>query len=97
MSEGRFLGWLREHRTGRERRCDECGSTWPIGKPEKPCHFEGSELTPHGQSAARLMADQIEHATEEDAGAREALGHCPRCGSSRYREYRVGHDPAGSH
>jgi hypothetical protein len=90
-----LLGWLKEHRAGRERRCDECGSTWPVGKPEKPGHFEGFELTPHGHSAAPVMAEQIEHAAEDDAAVRDALGHCPHCGCAHFAEYRVGHEPAG--
>jgi hypothetical protein len=95
VGEDGFLRRLKDRRAGRERRCDECGDTWAIGRPPKPRHFEGSELTAHGQSAASLVGDLREHAPDEDVAVPEALGHCPQCGSGHFTEYRAGHDPAG--
>jgi len=53
---------------------------------------EGIELTPHLQSAAHLMGEQAAAAGAADAEVREALSHCPQCGSGHFTEYRA--DPA---
>jgi hypothetical protein len=49
----------------------------------------GLELTPHLQSAARLVAEQVVSGAEGDAEVREALSHCPQCGSGHFTEYRM--------
>lgn len=53
---------------------------------------EGIELTPHLQSAAHLVGEQIVAAGAGDAEVTEALSHCPQCGSGRFTEYRA--DPS---
>ena len=50
---------------------------------------EGIELTPHLQSAAHLIGEQIMTGAEEDAEVRSALSHCPQCGSGHFTEYRA--------
>lgn len=73
------------------RRCDECGYSWPMPErePERGRRTGGIELTPHLQSAAHLIGEQIMNGAEQDAQVREALGHCPQCGSGRFTEYRA--------
>jgi len=48
---------------------------------------EGIELTPHLQSAAHLLGEQMVSGAEGDAEVREALSHCPQCGSGHFTEY----------
>ena len=50
---------------------------------------EGIELTPHLQSAAHLIGEQIMSGAEAYAEVREALSHCPQCGSGHFTEYRA--------
>ena len=50
---------------------------------------EGIELTPHLQSAAHLMGEQAVADAVSDAQVREALSHCPQCGSGHFTEYRA--------
>jgi uncharacterized Zn finger protein len=88
VGAGKIRLWLTGHHAWRERRCDECGQTWTIGKPEKPSHFEGIELTPHLQSAA-LIGEQIAASEQEHAEVREALARCPECGSEHFTESRI--------
>lgn len=60
--------------------------------PHKEPHAhlsEGIELTPHFQSAAHLVGEQILSGAEGDAEVREALSHCPQCGSGHYTEFRA--------
>jgi hypothetical protein len=52
----------------------------------------GIELTPHLQSAAHLVGEQIVSGAEGDAAFRAALRHCPQCGSGHFTEYRAGQD-----
>jgi hypothetical protein len=60
----------------------------PRKKPR--AHFsEGIELTPHLQSAAHLVGEQIMSGAEGDAEVREALSHCPQCGSGHFTDYRA--------
>ena len=49
----------------------------------------GIELTPHLQSAAHLMSEQVMSSAEDDIEVREALSHCPQCGSGYFTEYRA--------
>jgi hypothetical protein len=51
---------------------------------------DGIELTPHLQAAAHLMGEQALAAGSADAEVREALSHCPQCGSGHFTEYRGG-------
>jgi hypothetical protein len=61
---------------------------------EPRAHFSGGiELTPHLQSAAHLVGEQIMSGAEEDAEFREALSHCPQCGSGHFTEYRAEENP----
>jgi hypothetical protein len=56
---------------------------------ERAGHANGGiELTPHLQSAAHLMGEQALAAGSADAEVREALSHCPQCGSGHFTEYR---------
>jgi hypothetical protein len=50
--------------------------------------IDGIELTPHLQSAAGLIGHQIVSEADDDAEVREALSHCPQCGSATFTEYR---------
>jgi hypothetical protein len=49
---------------------------------------EGIELTPHLQSAAHLIGEQVASAAAGDVEVREAFSHCAQCGSGHYTEYR---------
>ena len=49
----------------------------------------GIELTPHLQSAAHLMSEQVMSSAEDDIEVREALSHCPQRGSGHFTEYRA--------
>jgi hypothetical protein len=73
------------------RRCEECGYSWPMPERERARGRTagGIELTPHLQSAARLIGEQVISGAEEDAEVRRALGHCPQCGSGRFTDYRA--------
>lgn len=72
------------------RECSECGYSWTMPQKEHTGHHgEGIELTPHLQSAAHLMGQQALAAGAADAEVREALGHCPQCGSGHFSEYRA--------
>jgi hypothetical protein len=76
------------------RRCSECGYTWPMPHKEPHARFsEGIELTPHLQSAAHLVGEQILIGAEGDAEIKEALSHCPQCGSGHYTEFRADQNP----
>jgi ribosomal protein S27AE len=72
------------------RRCAECGYTEPAPQREpRHWHFnEGIDLTPHMQSAAHLVGEQIMADAEENAEVWEAMSHCPQCGSGHFTEYR---------
>jgi hypothetical protein len=73
------------------RRCSACGYTWPMPS-RKPGHghqTEGIELTPHLQSAARLIGEQVVASAEVDAEVTSALSHCPQCGSGRFTDFRA--------
>jgi hypothetical protein len=64
--------------------------------PHKEPHArfsEGIELTPHLQSAAHLVGEQILIGAEGDAEIKEALSHCPQCGSGHYTEFRADQNP----
>jgi hypothetical protein len=75
------------------RRCEECGYSWTMPQKQHASHVDvGIELTPHLQSAAHLMGGQTLAAGAADAEVREALGHCPQCGSGHFTDYRA--DPA---
>ena len=75
------------------RRCSECGYSWSMPQKEHTGDLGGGiELTPHLQSAAHLMGEQALDAGAADAEVREALSHCPQCGSGYFTEYRA--DPA---
>jgi hypothetical protein len=50
---------------------------------------EGIPLTAELQSAAHLIGEQIVTGAEEDVEVREALAHCPQCGSGHFTESRV--------
>jgi ribosomal protein S27AE len=72
------------------RRCSECGYSWTMPKKGHSGHLnEGIELTPHLQSAAHLMGEQALATGAADAEVREALSHCPQCGSGHFTEYRA--------
>lgn len=81
--------WLRGHRAPRMRRCSECGYSWAMPQKERRVGHGGIELTPHLQSAALMIGDQITRSVEEDVEVREALSHCPQCGSGHFTEYRA--------
>jgi hypothetical protein len=49
---------------------------------------DGIELTPHLQSAAHLIGQQILSAAEQNMEVHQALSHCPQCGSGNYIDYR---------
>jgi hypothetical protein len=72
------------------RRCNECGTTWnmPHHAGSRSHLTDGIPLTPELQSAARLIGEQIVTGAQEDAEVREALGHCPQCGSGNFTELR---------
>jgi hypothetical protein len=61
----------------------------PTNEPHHMHFGEGIELTPHLQSAAHLIGEQVGSAAAEDAEVREAFNHCAQCGSGHYSEYRV--------
>jgi ribosomal protein S27AE len=85
---GGFLGWLPGRRT-RVRRCTECGTTWTMpGHSESPGAW--SKGIPLGElySAARLLSNQTIARGLEDAEVRNALSHCPQCGSGHFIEIR---------
>jgi hypothetical protein len=82
-------GWWRRSRGPRMRRCSECGYSWPMPQKEHYGHEnDGIELTPHLQSAAHLIGQQVLSAAEDNTEVREALSHCPQCGSGHYTEHR---------
>lgn len=67
----------------------------PHKKPR--AHFsEAIELTPHLQSAAHLVGEQIMSEAEGDAEVREALSHCPQCGSGHFTDYLPSENPEGT-
>jgi hypothetical protein len=49
---------------------------------------DGIPLTPELQSAGRLIGQQILAGEQEDTEVREALSHCPQCGSGHFTESR---------
>ena len=71
------------------RRCTECGTTWTMprhsGNP-KP----RNRGVPIGElyAASRLLSTQSVARAQEDAEVREALAHCPQCGSGHFTESR---------
>jgi hypothetical protein len=72
------------------RRCSECGDTWPMPRKEPHQHLSGGiELTPHLQSAAHLLGEQVVSGAVADAAVSQALSHCPQCGSGHFTEYRA--------
>ena len=73
------------------RLCDECGYSWPMPgrEPARGRLTEGIELTPHLQSAAHLIGEQVMNGAEQDVEVRQALGHCPQCGYGPFTEYRA--------
>ena len=73
------------------RRCSECGYSWamPHSGPWYGHLGEGIELTPHLQAAAHMIGEQVSSAAEEDTEVKEALSHCPQCGSGHFTEYRA--------
>jgi hypothetical protein len=74
------------------RRCAECGYAWSIPGPKRWFAFSGGtgiELTPHEQSAARLMAYEPVQRGSESAEVREAFRHCPQCDSTQYEDIRT--------
>jgi hypothetical protein len=50
---------------------------------------DGIPLTPELQSAGRLIGEQIVAGAQEDVEVREALAHCPQCGSGHFTESRA--------
>ena len=41
----------------------------------------------------RALQDQVEAASAVDIEVREALAHCPQCGSGHFTEYRAERTP----
>ena len=39
-------------------------------------------------SAARMMSEQTIACSQEEAEVRDALAHCPSCGSGHFTEFR---------
>jgi hypothetical protein len=39
-------------------------------------------------SAARLLSKQFTAGAQEEAEVRDALAHCPQCGSGQFAEFR---------
>ena len=83
-----FVRWRHGRKVGLVRQCTQCGYTWPMphraGRSHPP---EGIELTPHLQSAAHLIGQQVVEDATSDARARYELDFCARCGSGRFVEY----------
>jgi hypothetical protein len=50
--------------------------------------IRGVPLIPELYSAARMFSDQNAARGQEDAEVREALSHCPQCGSDHFTEIR---------
>jgi hypothetical protein len=59
----------------------------PQKEPRRGHFTEGIELTPHLQSAAHLVGEQVMTAAAEDAEVRAAFSHCAQCGSGHFTEY----------
>jgi hypothetical protein len=51
--------------------------------------INGSDLRVARYPDVRAMQDEVEAAAEDDIEVREALAHCPQCGSGHFTEYRA--------
>ena len=80
------------------RQCSKCGYMWPMPRKEpRSGHlFEGIPLGPETQSVAILISQQIASEARDDAEVRQALSHCPQCGSNEFKEYRADRVPGAS-
>ena len=87
--------WRRGPRT---RRCSECGYKWPLPHKEHArSHLvNGAVLRAARYPDIRVIHDQVEGATGDDIEVREALAHCPQCGSGHFTEYRAEGPPPES-
>ena len=94
---GGVVGWWHRRHGARVRRCTQCGYEWPLPRKEpRSGHLpEGIPLGPESQSAARMIGQQVVSGSVEGGEVREALSHCPQCGSGEFTEHRVGR-PAGA-
>ena len=88
MPAGGFFAWI-DGRKSRVRRCTKCGTAWTM-----PLHSGNprprSKGIPIGElyAASRLLSSQSVARSQEGAEVREALAHCPQCGSGDFTESR---------
>jgi len=84
-----FVRWRHGRKVGLVRVCTECGYTWPMPHraATKSHATDGIELTPHLQSAAHLIGQQVLDDATSDAQAKYELDFCAGCGSGRFVEY----------
>jgi hypothetical protein len=95
-------GWFGRRRAPRVRQCSECGYTWKM--PHRrgrwwsvPSGLPAAPMSPLGQSSnlhavAPLIRQQAMSGAAGDAEVKEALSHCPQCGSGHFVQYRA--DPS---